>query len=136
MLEEKVSTEVKAFLSVFDGWVSGREDLDWDNDLVARLRLEGTYVTRNGIVQTLGELSDEVRQAQAANPDYCVKPGRVRIVDAWEQRIVVLYEERTSGSRLGPTSEFVRLVTAVLQEDTAAPGGFRWIHIHESQHDV
>lgn len=57
----------------------------------------------------------------------------MRIIDAHAGRHVVFYEERTSGSRLGSTSEFTRMVTAVLVTVAHAPGGFRWVHIHESQ---
>jgi hypothetical protein len=109
--------------------------MDWDAVMASRLDLEGTYVTRNGMVQTLGELSDEVRQAHATNPDFQVRPGKVRVIDTQAGRHVVLYEEHTKGSRLGSTSEFVRMVTAVLHDDADAPGGFRWRHIHESQRD-
>lgn len=134
-LEERISDEVRTFLSLFDAWISGRRAVDLDALLVSRLALDGTYVSRNGSVQTLLELADEVRAAHAANPDYAVLPGTVRIIDAHAGRFVILYEERTSGSRLGPAPEFVRMVTAVLREDAGTPGGFRWTHIHEAQRD-
>ena len=90
MLEEEINNEVKAFLSGFQAWISGRGDVDWDAMMAPRLDLDGTYVSRKGIVQTLGELSEEVRQAHASNTGYRVKPGAVRIIDSHAGRHVVL----------------------------------------------
>ncbi|MEO1081322.1 MAG: hypothetical protein AAFY29_17305 [Pseudomonadota bacterium] len=134
-LEERVIKEVDDCLAAFGEWISGSGADDFARSIGGRLSTDGTYVSRTGSVQSLGELAVEVKAARGSNPDYRVSSGTVRIVDSQSHCIVVLYEERTRGSRLGPIAEFTRMVTAVLHEDADAVGGFRWKHIHESQRD-
>ena len=134
-MTESVETEVRRCHVAFQDWIAGRADQasGYERELVGRLDPNGVYVTVSGKLRTLGALLEDLRSAGGANPEFEITTGAVRVIDSTGSRWVVLYEERTRGARQSRSSSHTHWVTAVLRADEAAPGGFRWMHVHEVQ---
>jgi hypothetical protein len=120
-----VIDEVIRLHSFFDAWYNGQESLTMDEFADAMDR-QFTIVGPDGRVVSRDAIIAAVRDGFASG-GVGIRVENFDVVERDGYSVCRYDEVHTSGE--GTTT---RISTAVLEPDTEAPGGFRWMSVHET----
>ena len=136
-LESAAIGEVEALHRFFTAWFAGK--LDPGPASFARLPnsldrgFEIIYPSaerqhRDQLVSALEELHGAHANAQ---PPFAIRIENAQARALGARLVLVTYEEH----QIRDGEATCRISTALLREDSDAPGGFRWLHVHETWKD-
>ena len=129
-----IATEVDRLHQFFVAWFSGTADNDpavLERELLSALGPELRYVLPGGECLARATLAEGLGQAHGINPEFRIKIDEVRLTASQGSLCVATYREWQRGAK-NSAPENGRMSTAVFETDGAAPGGLRWLHIHET----
>mmetsp|Transcript_47720 Transcript_47720/g.112284 ORF Transcript_47720/g.112284 Transcript_47720/m.112284 type:complete len:138 (+) Transcript_47720:2-415(+) len=127
-LEARVRAEIDRLHVFFQEWFLGKLEDDAFSSFANAMDESFVIISPRGVATPMPALGDDLRKAKGAWPG-----GRIWIENGKVLRneggiIIATYEEwqQTTGDSKG------RLSTCLLREEAGAPGGFRWLHVHET----
>lgn len=114
-----------------EAWLAGREDAppeSFADGFVASLAADFSMVSPDGSVTDRTALLAGFHAARGAAPGLRIEIRAAAVVDSGADRATVRYEEW----QFAPDSSNVRVSTALLAPDPAAPLGWAWRALHET----
>jgi hypothetical protein len=129
----RVRAEVLAIHVFLEQWLSGRvanEDDVFAQGFARRFDPGFVLLTPDGEVLPLALLTKAIRAWHGSSPSLRLQIREVLLRRELDSLFVVTFEEwQRNAQHAAPNNG--RLVTALLQTDRVAPGGFAWLHMHE-----
>jgi len=132
MLDDICRTEIRELHEFFQDWFLGRLPAgDESFQRFARAMDPAfTMITPAGALVDLADLTARLRQAHGSRADsgFTIRVRPVSVLKLDDGLALAVYEEWQSG----PEGESAWTSSALLRRDKTAPGGIRWLHVHET----
>lgn len=122
--------EIEGLHAFFQGWLGG--ELPAGPESFARMEeamaRDFTFVTTGGELLDRAAVVEGVRSAHGARPGLRIEIRDPRLLHAWEDRRLAVYEEWQEDA----DGRSARTSTVLFRRSEDAPTGLAWVHVHET----
>lgn len=132
---EAIKAEIQAVHAFFVDWFTGtirRDETEFDAALTSRFAPDLVLIPPRGVTLEGDALLDGIRQAYDSNSDFRIAIRNVRIHRVMGEHTLATYEEWQRNAKASSPPNNGRVATVLFSRDANAPGGLRWLHVHET----
>ncbi|MEM9489993.1 MAG: hypothetical protein AAGC55_12675 [Myxococcota bacterium] len=135
MSHEQVQSEIVDLHEFFVEWFTGScesSDAIFAERFTSRFTKSSILIPPGGQLMNAANLGTSIRAAYGKNPAFRIAIRNVAVRREQDGLLLATYEEWQRGAIYSSPPENGRLSTALFEVASAAPGGLRWLHIHET----
>ena len=136
----EIRIEIESLHSFFVEWFTGNipgDNAAYREQCRARFDDNMVLIPPGGQVLDVSEVDRMIVEAHGASPGFRIRIRNVQCRFQWHatdghEYALATYEEWQRHARNSTPPDNGRLSTVLVRRDADTPGGFRWLHIHET----